>query len=71
MQSHQSILIHIGPLNLLGIAACQNHGASQYVEVLLAKQKRNVTGRGFNADNNIRPQGEWVCKQLEVDVPTE
>ena len=38
-QSHQSILIHIGPLDLLGVAACQDHGAPQHVEVLLTKQK--------------------------------
>lgn len=39
MPSHQSILIHIGPLNLLGFAACQNHGASQHVKVLLTKHR--------------------------------
>lgn len=71
MQSHQSILIHIGPLNLFGIAACQNHGAAQHVEVLLTKQKRYVTGCSFKTTNNIRPRGEWVRKQMGVDVFTE
>lgn len=59
--SHQSILIHIGPLNLLGIAARQNHGASQHVEVLLTKQQGYVIGFRFSfyPTNNIRPLGEW------------
>lgn len=71
MQPHQSILIHICPLNLLGIAACQDHGASQHVQVLLTEQKRYVTGRSSKATNNNRLRGEWVCKQMEVDVSTE
>lgn len=43
--SHQSILIDVGPLHLLGTSACQNHGAAQYVQILLWHTFKHFTFR--------------------------
>lgn len=63
--SHQSILIHVGPLNLLGLAACQNHGASQHIEVLLTKQ-RNAERDRLQLQSNHRLQVTAI-----TGVPTD
>lgn len=33
--SHQRVLIDVGPLHLLGTSSCQNHGAAQHVQIFL------------------------------------
>lgn len=37
---YQCILIHVGPLHLLGLLARQYHGPAQYVQILLGKRRQ-------------------------------
>lgn len=71
MRSYQSILINIGPLNLLGITTCQNHGASQHIKVLLTKHRdANVTNynRTPSTTTSSLVKDKRVQRQTSRDV---